>query len=518
MRYAIDRIRTGSEREVHANEFAAMPNIPFRLSRFFCPECGEQVFWRSGGGSHPCQFYHKTRTDTSPECDKRVDGRSELYVYERVGLPLYLTRINAVEFQLNLGFPAIGETALEIAKKHNGKVTIACDNRFREISVNQTHFVANSTTLVPIKFVPLQGRNYQINYCGVYSTNRKWADYSDGFASGGGVFSYGENGGKKVRRGDSISPGKQYYLVTTSLDQRYSEIEYSSVGTVLLNSKTYTVYTMRVNVSVKNEYRYTQINQHIHSRFGVWLLETVPEIIPIWPPVIEQDVLIPASTTKKLFCAVSSCNEVPQVFSYSANSVSTLNVVTKKGLSMVTIPIYTGETLVSVDRKYVGREVAFERKKPYHIDPTYQIGLTTKSGQALDRDSLTMDDLTADIGVVCNAKMEVYLESRDHTFLHIPVRERNVLLPGRQNITNVYFSVENAIIYGLHTTIPEVLPSQLELTISQIRNNCRGVLVPVPRWILSITAELGKNIVDEVYRHIVNGCIPIGIVQMLSEL
>ena len=79
MRYAIDRIRTGSEREVHANEFAAMPNIPFRLSRFFCPECGEQVFWRSGGGSHPCQFYHKTRTDTSPECDKRVDGRSELY-------------------------------------------------------------------------------------------------------------------------------------------------------------------------------------------------------------------------------------------------------------------------------------------------------------------------------------------------------------------------------------------------------------------------------------------------------
>ena len=35
MRYAIDRIKAGSEKEVHANEFSAMPIIPFRLSRFF---------------------------------------------------------------------------------------------------------------------------------------------------------------------------------------------------------------------------------------------------------------------------------------------------------------------------------------------------------------------------------------------------------------------------------------------------------------------------------------------------
>lgn len=104
MRYAIDRIRTGSEREVHANEFAAMPNIPFRLSRFFVQNAASKI-WRSSGGSHPCQFYHKTKTDNAPECDKRVDGRSDLYLYERVGLPLYLTRIATNEFQLN-GIPS----------------------------------------------------------------------------------------------------------------------------------------------------------------------------------------------------------------------------------------------------------------------------------------------------------------------------------------------------------------------------------------------------------------------------
>lgn len=365
MRYAIDRIRTGSEREVHANEFAAMPNIPFRLSRFFCPECGEQVFWRSSGGSHPCQFYHKTKTDNAPECDKRVDGRSDLYLYERVGLPLYLTRITTNEFQLNVGFPAIGAAALEIARKHNGKVTISCDNRSREIPVNQTNFLADSMTLVPIKFVPTSERNYQINYSGVYHTNRKWADYSDGFALGGGVFTCGENGGKKVRRGDSISPGKEYYLVANYLDRTYPEIQYSAVGTISLNSKAYTVYTMRVDVSVDNEFRYTQINHHIHNRYGLWLLETVPEIIPIWPPVSEQDVLIPSGITKKVFCSVSSSNEHPQVFSYSANSVSMLNVITTNGLSTVAIPMYNTETLISVDRKYVGREVAFARKTPY---------------------------------------------------------------------------------------------------------------------------------------------------------
>ena len=241
MRYAIDRIKAGSEKEVHANEFSAMPVIPFRLSRFFCPECGEQVYWRAQGGSHPCQFYHKNKTDTSPECDKRVDGRSDLYVYERVGLPLYLSR-NGNAFQLNIGFPAIGNDSLNKAASQGIRIKISSSTHSRTIGVNQSNFIPDATTLVPINFVPSNEINYEISIEGGVWSTRKWADYADGFAYAGAIFAHGETGGKKVRRGDSISPSQRYYVLTKHLLNFYREIQYTLIGSIRLNSEDFYVY------------------------------------------------------------------------------------------------------------------------------------------------------------------------------------------------------------------------------------------------------------------------------------
>lgn len=112
MRYAIDRLKLGVEIEVCADAFYGK-YIPSRKSRFFCPECGETVYWRSKGGNQPNQFYHKNKTDFSAECDKRLDGNSELYLYERIGLPVFITCRRSGQFQLNIGFPALGENLLE---------------------------------------------------------------------------------------------------------------------------------------------------------------------------------------------------------------------------------------------------------------------------------------------------------------------------------------------------------------------------------------------------------------------
>ena len=84
MRFAIDRYKTGTEIEVRAEDFYGT-YIPQHRSRFFCPECGEPVFWRSRGGKKPCdEFSHYTKTERSPECDKRVDGRSDLNLYNEL--------------------------------------------------------------------------------------------------------------------------------------------------------------------------------------------------------------------------------------------------------------------------------------------------------------------------------------------------------------------------------------------------------------------------------------------------
>lgn len=93
MRYAIDRYAVGVEEEVCADEFDGQYYIPRKQNRFFCPECGEVVYFRTKGGNHPNQFYHQEKTDRTSECDKRVDGRSELTLSQRVVLPIYLTGI-----------------------------------------------------------------------------------------------------------------------------------------------------------------------------------------------------------------------------------------------------------------------------------------------------------------------------------------------------------------------------------------------------------------------------------------
>ena len=64
MRYAIDRLNAGFEMEVCADDFEGEYSV--RLSnRFFCPECGESVFWKSKGG-------RKTRN--SIELKSIIDG------------------------------------------------------------------------------------------------------------------------------------------------------------------------------------------------------------------------------------------------------------------------------------------------------------------------------------------------------------------------------------------------------------------------------------------------------------
>lgn len=216
MKYAIDRYGIGSEIEVDADDFDNRYYIPQRRTRFYCPECNEIVFFRAKGGSHPNQFYHQEKTDRTPECDKRVDGRSNLTISQRVGLPLFITQISTGNFQLNIGFPALGSKTLENAAKFDCTVKISSYQQCRTVKVNQSNFLSDNTTLIPVDFVPLYGRNYTISVDGrtpIFDLQRKWSDYADGFEPNGAIFSYSETGGKKIRKGDSISTNRYYYAV-----------------------------------------------------------------------------------------------------------------------------------------------------------------------------------------------------------------------------------------------------------------------------------------------------------------
>jgi len=261
VRFAVDRYKIGIETEVNADEFDGQMYIPARRTRFYCPECGEIVYFRAKGGAHPNQFYHQEKTDQAPECDKRVDDRSELSLKERVGLPLYITR-NGFSYELSIGFPALGKDMLSKASEAQYTVEISYGTFSQRISVDHTNFIEDEMTLIPINFLPDWGKNYVITTNGiraVYGIQRKWSDYADGFDRSGAIFSYSETGGKKIRRGDCISTHRQYNLLTQNRIPDYSEILRSEEGKVSIGSSNFTLYKIEIQVSSDESSRYHRL-------------------------------------------------------------------------------------------------------------------------------------------------------------------------------------------------------------------------------------------------------------------
>lgn len=526
MKFAIDRFRIGSEEEVDADIFYNK-YIPRREERFYCPECGEIVYWRSRGGMHPNQFYHKARTEHSPECDKRVDGRAGLYLYERVGLPIFLTRNSAEQYQLNLGFPAVGEELLQRATAYQTKVSIIGGVHHQTIYVNQMNFFESVTTLVPIDFTPAYGKNYKIRIDSnsYFADLRiKWSDYANGFEYGGAIFTYEETGGKKVRYGDGISPGRQYYVVAKQFSPSYQEINSCVIGDIVLNKEEYIVYLMTINVTSDDEKRFSKINDYFQSRFGVWLLETFPELIPLWPPVVEQDTMIPVLKDRKTYFGVSSGNANPNVYGYHGSDTFLMSVRQDgQGYNMIEIPASTKEAAMSVDRKYVGREIVFSRKDIEFPSFSYEILLENEKGISLSIDAITPKILSSDLFIKTNAKMELYIGSKDKTFQHVAISEENSVVPARRNSTILYFLIENGVFLCCHA-IPRIKQLYLDemLYVKKIEQSYHGELIPAPRWtvyLLHNCIRAGKFMLAESIAKAIHGSkIYYGVLKVLANL
>ena len=170
------------------------------------------------------------------------------------------------------------------------KVCISGSERRRTILVDHVNFMENNITLVPIDFIPDSGKNFMVEMepdIRAVKLKKEWSDYAEGFWCEGAVFTYGETGGKKIRRGDSISPNRQYYVIARQFAPP-QEIYSKELGKIRLNRNSYHVYLMHIDVSVENIERYKYVKNYLLRHFGVWLLPTPPELIPLWPPMVEQ--------------------------------------------------------------------------------------------------------------------------------------------------------------------------------------------------------------------------------------
>lgn len=522
MKYAIDRYGVGLEKEVSADIFYNK-YIPQKKDRFFCPECGERVFWVSRGGSLPDKFSHYKRTEQTPECERRVDGYSELNLYERVGLPVYLTVRFGNQFCLNIGFPAIGRQLLSEAAQQEMKICISGSEHRRTILVDAVRFVEDNITLVPVDFIPDSGKNFTVEIepeVKAVRLRKEWSDYAEGFWCEGAIFTYGETGGKKIRRGDSVSPDRQYYVIARQFAPP-QEIRSKELGKIRLNRNNYNVFLIHIDVSVENIDRYKYVNNYLLRQFGVWLLPTPPEIIPLWPPMVEQGILIPVKSHAKVYCSVSSGNDEPNVFRYDGHKASSLIVDSYgRGIHEVDFSVSSREMILSVDRKYAGREIGFQAKEITHPKFEYDFFVEKENGNLLEWQDVTRDVLSEAFIVNANARIEMYLGSRDKVFRHISVREPRVAVAAWHNAAEVLLVVGNGVLRYFQVSAANKAESlKKQLTVDKIRKCSGGQQIPVPYWVINMLLAWRKegavDVFEEVKRMIGNGKIPVKLLEIL---
>lgn len=507
MKYAIDRYEIGAEIEVDADNFEKQYYIPQRLTRFFCPECNEIVFFRKKGGNQPNKFYHQKRDDRTPECDERVDGRSNLTISQRVGLPLFITQISTDNFQLNIGFPALGNKTLENAAKSDCTVKISSYQQYRTIKVDQSNFLSDNTTLVPVNFIPLHGKNYSISIEGrtqFFDLQRKWSDYADGFEIKGAIFTYSKTGGKKIRRGDSISTNRYYYAVVRNDFLYHSHINQTEIGKIIINNAAFKVIKFKIDVSVDNKSDFMLISSLLRSNFGVWLLECPPELIPVWPPVVQQDCMIPVKNDSNVICIVSSSNAEPSVFSYSGNTVYRKDVKTiSKGIHTVELSIGLYPTILSVDRKYTGREVSFIAKSLHRSSYSYDFSFINSVGEENEIAKICKNEVAKGFLLKSNSKFDLYLGTSEMVYKHYSIREQQTTIPENQGITEISLLIGSSV-YDCIKFNKEV-ESDIDMNFfsQTIIGSEKGQLIPIPMWVNHILQYLKNNQYEQLYQSIV---------------
>lgn len=541
MKYAIDRFvdnREGMEMEVSAEDIynQCHGGKPLRAdTRFYCPECHERVFWHCRGGRLPDFFSHYAKTESSPECDKRVDGHSDLYIYERTGLPLYLSQKYEDVYSLNIAFPAIGEHLLQMASENNVVIKI---NDLMDVRVNQSRFFSNETTLIPVAFLPSCEKNYRIAISAptiLTGLRKKWSDYADGFASCGAIFNIQSSGGKKIKRGDSIAIGREYYAVAKDLIPRtwyskplYPEIKHRVVGKIVLNNTTYNVYVFSVDIAADSS-RFETLNTFFYDHFKVWLVEQTATIVPIWPPIIERGDWISFSQKGQVYCSVESGNDSPKVFTYIGSNTFDIPVkIDANGNKSAKFNIYSNaHTMISVDRKYTGREVCIRKGTLPDARTDHTVKLFVDETEIIHDKPVDYESVSKGITIKSNAKFTLSLKSKKHIYRTVAIDQSSVSIDipndadelimayGRIGVGFVPFE-------SVHITHPQKITTFDEtIIVTQIQSHAKGDMILAPIWIREIISYCSQNqyykIQQAITASICNGRMRKGLAMYLNQ-
>lgn len=359
MKTALDFYERGKQKEANADDYDR--SRYYSRDRFICPECGEVVYLTGNKDSN--HFAHFKKSDVSAECDRRVDGSPTDSVYERIGLPIYMRKNSSGDFYLYMGFKALPPTLMEKAVKESISVKIDGRTTYR---INTERFSCDNTALIPLDYIPLSDHKYRIIYEPMnkaYAVSQHWSDYADGFSYQGAIFTVTEQGGKKIRHGDSITTDEKYYWVRRQpqLPSSIPGIEMEECGRLILKDKILNVFYGSFSSDITDtEFNY--LISYLRVNLKIHLLEKQPEFVPIWPPVVKtEEGYIVNNSEQSVYGYVVSGNDDPIIYVYQGikkipDELESVNHV-------ACVKIWDQEALVNIDRKYVSNGTLFLKRQ-----------------------------------------------------------------------------------------------------------------------------------------------------------
>ncbi len=389
MSQAIDNSFPGQQKIVDAEEFRSRDTMP-TPGRFLCTFCREEVRLRRRNSRY--HFFHSKKTNLSRNCEKRTEG-IQLNYYEIAGLPLYLEKIEQGRFKLMMGFGHLDDSVLKQAENENQKIKIK--NEYGQVknqySINTSRF-GEGINRFEVNFIPYVDKN-KITNCNNYIINynntpckkeleKQWGNFADGFAPNGAVFAFNEYGGKKIRKGETITSNQDYYLVKRNNRIFKKNVSYEKVGQLTGKLSNYIVYKIRILLS-SDDVGYEQLDAYFRETLGLKIIDRESKIISIWPPVIEHDdeiQVFPYSKTLWSKFETSQENEIVNVYYPGAKPVK------KKPKDGMIKSLYNKGTIIALNSQYSSNALFLNKVK------NQIIGFSRKSQININNSKLEIEE------------------------------------------------------------------------------------------------------------------------------
>ncbi|MGH2087539.1 hypothetical protein ACRCJZ_08260 [Aerococcus urinaeequi] len=404
---AISLHEVGRQKEVFAKDFNKRRK--YARGTFICPECGEDVVLRMSE-KQKSYFAHYMHNKSYKDCDLRVDGNSNLTIYERLGIPLYLTASKMHGYELNIGLKSISHDQLTISERENAYFEVFFGKDSKRINVNRFNFEPRELNLFKINQYPVNEKPFVIQYRNLPSSIDKWANFIDPVLEAGILFSINSNIGKSIRHGDTIYLDEEYLWLSPRKLWKNNILEENTefIDEIVLNNESHYIYKV---VFIKNEKDYSKFFQLAHvlyEKLKVVLLESKNKIHFIWPPSIKTEEGYIVSAKGRVHNVVHGVDEKPTIYTYRDNGYrepEKLKLIHYKNFNYLNYNLSENETQLNMDRKITSTGINISFKYQEYIGRDIQV-IDNKKGVELSQEYQTND---LGIELITNVKLNSLL-------------------------------------------------------------------------------------------------------------